>query len=147
LNTTTIGAVWTVIAATIALAGPAHADTHDEFASPGADIGCDLYAGSDGQGLAQCAVHGHSWVIAAPVPNCDWDSGDWEFVLSQGNQPTLPFSCAADTLHHLGLATLNYGQTRSAGAITCDSQPSGVRCTDSSSGHFFRVSRESYELG
>jgi hypothetical protein len=35
----------------------------------------------------------------------------------------------------------------SIGAITCDSEPSGVTCTNSSTGHFFRVSRESYELG
>jgi hypothetical protein len=29
-------------------------------------------------------------------------------------------------------------------AITCGSEPYGVTCTDDSSGHFFRVSRESY---
>lgn len=46
-----------------------------------------------------------------------------------------------------GLQTLAYGQTRSIGAITCSSEPSGVTCTDSGTGHFFRVSRDSYELG
>jgi hypothetical protein len=33
------------------------------------------------------------------------------------------------------------------GAITCDSEPAGVTCTDISTGHFFRVSRDSYQLG
>jgi serine/threonine-protein kinase len=36
---------------------------------------------------------------------------------------------------------LDYGQTRSVGAITCDSEPSGMACTDSSTGHYFRRSR------
>jgi len=31
--------------------------------------------------------------------------------------------------------------------MTCDSEPSGMTCTDSSTGHFFRISRESYQLG
>jgi hypothetical protein len=42
---------------------------------------------------------------------------------------------------------LGYGQTHSIGTITCDSEPSGVTCTDGSTGHFFRTSRESYQLG
>jgi hypothetical protein len=42
---------------------------------------------------------------------------------------------------------LGYGQTRSLGAITCDSETSGITCTDTSSGQFFRVSRDSYQLG
>ncbi len=32
-------------------------------------------------------------------------------------------------------------------SITCDSEPSGMTCTDSGTGHFFRVSRDSYQLG
>jgi hypothetical protein len=42
---------------------------------------------------------------------------------------------------------LDYGQTHSIGTITCDTEPAGVTCIDSSTGHFFRVSRESYQLG
>jgi hypothetical protein len=42
---------------------------------------------------------------------------------------------------------LDYGQTYSRGAMTCESEPSGVTCTDTVTGHFFRISRESYELG
>jgi hypothetical protein len=43
--------------------------------------------------------------------------------------------------------TLDYGQTHSVGAMTCESEPSGMTCTDTSSGHYFRVSQESYEGG
>jgi hypothetical protein len=42
---------------------------------------------------------------------------------------------------------LAYGQTHTVDTITCDSEPSGVTCTDTSTGHFFRVSGESYQLG
>jgi hypothetical protein len=42
---------------------------------------------------------------------------------------------------------LNYRQTHSLGVITCDSETSGVTCTNSNSGHFFRLSRESYDVG
>ena len=45
------------------------------------------------------------------------------------------------------LPTLDYGQTRCLGPITCDSEPTGMTCTDTSTGHFLRVSRESYQLG
>ena len=55
--------------------------------------------------------------------------------------------CHGDTLRLPGEQTLNYGQTISAGTITCDSEPSGMTCTDSSTGHYFRVSRDSYSLG
>ena len=42
---------------------------------------------------------------------------------------------------------LDDAQAGSAGAITCSSEQSAMRCTDVSTGHFFRVSRGSYELG
>jgi hypothetical protein len=31
--------------------------------------------------------------------------------------------------------------------IACKSEQAAVKCTDVSTGHFFRVSKESYELG
>jgi hypothetical protein len=42
---------------------------------------------------------------------------------------------------------LGYGQTHTEGPIMCDSEATGVTCTDSRTGHFFRVSRDSYQLG
>jgi hypothetical protein len=62
-----------------------------------------------------------------------------------------PKSASADTPSPqdpaLTAPTLNYGQTHTVGAITCDSEPAGVTCTDSSTRHFFFDSRESYQLG
>jgi hypothetical protein len=45
------------------------------------------------------------------------------------------------------MPTLDYGQTRSHGPFTCDSEPAGVTCTDNSTGQHFFVSTDSYQLG
>jgi hypothetical protein len=52
-----------------------------------------------------------------------------------------------DVMQQDATSALDYGQTRSIGVMTCDSEPSGVTCTDNSSGYYFRVSHESYQLG
>jgi hypothetical protein len=43
--------------------------------------------------------------------------------------------------------TLGYGQTGSLGVITCTSEPFGITCTNTATGHFFRLSNESYDVG
>ncbi|MCU1698520.1 MAG: hypothetical protein JWR34_4583 [Mycobacterium sp.] len=40
-----------------------------------------------------------------------------------------------------------YGQTQTVDAITCASEPAAMTCADSSTGHYFRISREAYEVG
>jgi hypothetical protein len=42
---------------------------------------------------------------------------------------------------------LDDARAQSAGVIACSSEQSAVKCTDVSTGHFLRVSRQSYELG
>jgi len=72
------------------------------------------------------------------------------FDLEQGSAPAKPGLCTPDyspVTPWSGYPTLDYGQTRTVGAITCDSEPSTMTCTDTSTGHFFRVSRDSYQLG
>jgi hypothetical protein len=54
--------------------------------------------------------------------------------------------CHSDSLRVPGEPTLDYGQTKSVGTFSCDSVLSGVKCTDST-GHYFRASRGSYDLG
>jgi hypothetical protein len=43
--------------------------------------------------------------------------------------------------------TLAYGGSISHGPITCYSEITGMTCRNNDNGHFFKVSRESYELG
>ena len=55
-------------------------------------------------------------------------------------------TCHTDSLMGSGYPTLQYGQTQSLNPISCASELSGIACTDNSTGHYFRLSRDNYEL-
>jgi len=78
---------------------------------------------------------------------CDFNLGGLQIYVSQGKPANLGCYEGASKFNSAGGQTLDYGQKYSRGAITCESEPSGVTCTDNATGHFFRISRESYELG
>jgi hypothetical protein len=145
------GAVCTAIAAaTIAWAAGSHASPFSEhFQSPSGDISCNLvnYPPIDthslGKNFVQCDIANHSWVAPQPPPQGRTDATS-TFVLMRGRAPIVGYS--SGTLA-AGGPMLDSAQTPSAGAITCSSEQSAMKCTDASTGHFFRVSRESYELG
>jgi hypothetical protein len=132
------------VAATIAVPATAHAVPDGSFQSPSGNVYCVMGVNNTGANVAACQVHRYSY--AAP-PRGDCQLGGWgsQIRLEQGTQPD--FECVGGALAAPPIPTLDYGQTRSVGAITCDSEPAGIACTDSSTGHFFRISRESYQLG
>jgi hypothetical protein len=144
------GAVCTAIAAaTIGSAGSAQANPFSaQFQSPSGDISCNLvnYPPTEklglGKNFVQCDIVNPSWVPPRPSPQ-GRDDATSTLVLMRGQLPIVGYSpgtlAASDPV--------NYDQPLSAGAITCSSEQSAVKCTDISTGHFFRVSRESYELG
>ncbi|OBJ62340.1 DUF6636 domain-containing protein [Mycobacterium sp. 1423905.2] len=127
--------------ATVALSFPAaaHGQSND-FQSPSGNIYCTLDSST-----AACDISEFTYQ-PPPPPECAqhiaWGS---RFRLTKGKSAVI--ECHGDTLKVPGEATLNYGQTVSAGTITCSSEQSGVKCTDASTGHYFRVSRDSYNLG
>jgi hypothetical protein len=136
-------------AATIGSAGTAHANPFSaQFQSPSGDISCNLvnYPPTDklgfGKNFVQCDIVNQSWVPPRPPPGGRADATS-TVVLMRGQLPIVGYSpgtlAASDPV--------NYDHPLSAGAITCSSEQSAMRCTDVSTGHFFRVSRESYELG
>jgi hypothetical protein len=100
-----------------------------------------MYA-SGGDVAARCEVVEHTWV-APPPPDCHMNSGD-RFYVTQAGEAGL--GCYGQEFPSAN-ETLGYGHTRSLGSITCESEYTGMTCTDSSTGHYFRVSRDSYELG
>jgi hypothetical protein len=136
-------------AVTIGSAGTAHANPFSaQFQSPSGDISCNLvnYPPTDklgfGKNFVQCDIVNQSWVPSRPPPAGRADATS-TVVLMRGQLPIVgygPGTLAASD-------PVNYDQPLSAGAITCSSEQSAMRCTDTSTGHFFRVSRESYELG
>lgn len=136
-------------AATIGLAGSSHANPFaEQFQSPSGDISCNLvnYPPTDklgfGKNFVQCDIVNQSWVPPRPPPEGRPDATS-TVVLMRGQLPIVGYSpgtlAASDPV--------NYDQPLSAGVITCSSEQAAVKCTDTSTGHFFRVSRESYELG
>jgi hypothetical protein len=145
-----IAGVCTAIAAlTIGSAGSSHANPFaEQFQSPSGDISCNLvnYPPTDklgfGKNFVQCDIVNQSWVPPRPPPGGRPDATS-TVVLMRGQLPIVGYSpgtlAASDPV--------NYDQPLSAGAIACSPEQSAVKCTDTSTGHFFRVSHESYELG
>ncbi|BDB41927.1 MULTISPECIES: DUF6636 domain-containing protein [Mycobacterium] len=141
MRTFKLGLVATVgAAAAIAVPAVAHADSK-YFQSPSGNIVCML--GADG---AACDIHEYTFT-PPPPPECaqhiKWGN---RFAVEPGKPGH--GSCHGDTLAMPGEPTLNYGQTISAGTITCaSSEQAGIKCTESGGGHFFQVSRDSFQLG
>jgi hypothetical protein len=150
-----------IAAATITLAAvtalPAVANAQDaggNFASPSGNIHCVLDRSEGANPIALCQIENKSFTVppgsgrgqtGEPCPQGTGSGND--FRLDQGQPGFIRCSFAALGGGMGSWPTLEYGQSRSLGAITCESQQSGMRCTDTSSGHFFRISRESYEVG
>ncbi len=111
------------------------------FRSPSGNINCTLSTPGN-EIAARCEVVDHTWT-APPPPDCHMNSGD-RFGLAQGGSAVV--GCYGQEFP-VAETTLGYGQSRSLGTITCDSEFTGMTCTDSSTGHYFRVSRDTYELG
>jgi hypothetical protein len=127
------------VASTVARPVTAHADSLN-FQSPSGNIACTLDVGG-----AACDIREYTYQ-PPPGPECakhlNWGN---RFTLMVGQTAAMP--CHGDTLRIDGEGTLDYGQTISAGSITCSSEPSGIKCKDNSSGHYFQVSTDSYTLG
>lgn len=85
-------------------------------------------------------------VTTIPAPPCA-DHSAWgdRFNLPQGGTVTL--DCHNDTIRTQGDQIINNGQTLTAGTMSCTGEPNGMRCTDSSTGHFFFTSTTSYQIG
>jgi hypothetical protein len=138
-----------VCAATIGLAPSSHANPFSEqFQSPSGDITCNLVNSppqdthSLGKNFVQCDIVNQSWVPPRPPPGGRADATA-TLVLMRGQLPIVGYS--PGTL--AATEPVNYDQPLSAGAITCSPEQSAMRCTDNSTGHFFQVSRESYQVG
>jgi hypothetical protein len=112
------------------------------FQSPSGNINCTLST-PGGENAARCEVVEHTWAAPPPPPDCHLNSGD-RFYLTQGGGAGV--GCYGQEFP-TAQQTLGYGQSLSLGTITCDSEYAGMTCTDSSTGHYFTVSRDGYELG
>jgi hypothetical protein len=135
----------------LAVAATAHAGTNGPadilFKSPTENIWCDLAPNLDG--AATCEIREHSWPtpLSRSGQACNFTLGGLHYNLFPGEPSDATCYEGAGLVDTPNVETLDYGQTRNFGAITCDSEPDGVTCTDSSTGHFFRLSSDTYQVG
>jgi hypothetical protein len=118
------------------------ADSYYAFQSPSGNIDCGIGFLND-NGFATCEIGNHTWVAPPRPPSCEGGWGD-RIGMDQGSPPAL--SCHTDTLRGTAEPTLAYGSTHTVGEMSCDSELFGVTCTDASTSHSFRISRDSYQL-
>ncbi|OBG81190.1 hypothetical protein A5701_10650 [Mycobacterium sp. E3305] len=136
-----VAAVPLLAAATAA--GPAHAEPFYHFQSPSGDVTCVMAAFGADAPRASCGVTDPTYVMPPRPQSCMGAFGD-QVDIVQGSSPAMV--CHTDTTRGVGLPTLQAGDTRSVAALTCKGEPAAVTCTDSGTGHFFRLSREAFNL-
>lgn len=124
------------------------------FSSPSGNIRCAMNLDSTAPATVNCQLENTTYDVPAGQAHddsgapCPGNSGSGrDLRLVQGQPGFIRCSYAALNGGYGEWPTLAYGDSASVGAITCDSAPMAVTCTDATTGHYFRVSRDFYELG
>jgi hypothetical protein len=107
------------------------------FATPSGNIDCAVSATN-----VRCDIGDRTWSAPPRPPDCALDYGNG-VVLDAGGARV---SCAGDTLLHATTTVLPYGHGVRDGQVLCVSQPSGVRCEYTGTGHGFTLAKEGYTL-
>lgn len=153
----TVVMAWMASAAvTVGLSAPASADDTEDanFLSPSGNINCSIMlepafvangVNNSGNNDVQCEVVDHTW---QPPEGCP-PSVEVVGASMRADATDPPVVVCAKYPNQLPLPwpTLAYGQKQTLGAISCDSELSGITCTNTNTGHFFRLSSDSYDVG
>jgi hypothetical protein len=119
---------------------PAPAQSY-QFQNSAGNVSCDL-----GGGSAACEISNRAYTPPTAPPPCAQHSAWGDRVsLTQGG--TVQIDCHNDTLHVPGAQVLANGQTLSSGNLSCTADTASMRCTDSSTGHYFVLSPNSFQEG
>ena len=108
------------------------------FTSPSGNIGCIL-----AEGTVRCDVAERDWAPPPRPSDCP-DFTDYGQGITLDTTGPASFVCAGDTALGSGPA-LPYGQFEAGGGVSCSSESSGMRCSNSD-GHGFTISRQDYTL-
>ena len=108
------------------------------FRSPSGNIGCQM-----DREQVRCDIREKSWEPPAAPAGCEVDYG--QGILLASDEPAR-LVCAGDTALDPGAPALPYGARNVIGQLGCESSASGMTCRDTSSGHGFFISRQSYRL-
>ncbi|MDX1883039.1 DUF6636 domain-containing protein [Mycolicibacterium sp. 120270] len=129
-----------VVGAAVAavLGAPAAAAETTGFTSPSGNIGCIL-----ADDLLRCDIAERGWSPPARPADCpDYSDYGQGIVLHQTGPAR--FVCAGDTAMGGG-AVLPYGQFLAGGGMSCNSEPTGMRCSNSE-GRGFTISRQAHGI-
>jgi hypothetical protein len=107
------------------------------FTSPTGNIGCYI-----DKKTVRCDIDQRDWQPPQAPSSCRLDYGQG-ISMNAGGSPA--FVCAGDTALGGG-KPLAYGQSIGAGLLRCESEESGMSCTDAESGRGFTISKESYSF-
>ncbi len=91
----------------------------------------------------RCDVAERDWAPPPRPSDCP-DFTDYGQGITLGTTGRASFVCAGDTTLGSGPG-LPYGQFEAGGGVSCTSEPSGMRCSNSD-GHGFTISRQDYTL-
>jgi hypothetical protein len=112
-----------------------------QFQNSAGNVSCNL-----GGGSAACEISNRAYPPPTAPPPCAQHSAWGDRVsLTQGG--TVQIDCHNDTLHVPGAQVLANGQTLSSGNLSCTADAASMRCTDSSTGHYFFLSPNSLQEG
>jgi hypothetical protein len=124
------------IALLVVLAAPAAAQDGAQFQTPSGNIHCVIYA--EQPAGVRCDMVELVQSYTAPPPDCDLDYGTSFYV--EADAPKAGLSCHGDTIILPTMSVLAYGSQISVGGITCQSETSGLTCTNQT-GAGFTLSR------
>lgn len=130
------------VAATLAgaamLSAPVAAADTIGFTSPSGNIGCML-----AEDLLRCDITTRDWAPPPRPADCPDVVNYGQGILIHQYGPA-SFVCAGDTTMGFG-DVLPYGNYQAGGGMSCNSEPSGMRCSNSD-GHGFTMSQQAYTL-
>jgi hypothetical protein len=121
--------------------------------TPSQNIRCAMVGNSQTPYVA-CQLDNVDYVVppgaahdpdGAPCPSGTGSGND--LMLERGKPGFVACSYAAIGGGVTDWTPLAYGDSTSIAGMTCASESTALTCTDTSTGHFFRVSREFYEVG
>lgn len=125
------------VAAVLAGAPSAAAETA-AFTSPSGNIGCILT-----DELLRCDIRNRDWSPPPRPADCPEFTDYGQGLLLHPTGPA-QFVCAGDTALGGG-EVLPYGQYQAGGGMSCNSEPAGMRCSNSD-GRGFSISRQAYQI-
>lgn len=112
--------------------------SYSTFRSPSGNIGCQMNARN-----VRCDIRHHSYADPPTPGNCPLDYGDSVGVNLSG--PGY-FVCHGDTAIISSAPSVAYGSSTGIGPFVCDSEESGMKCTNTDTGNGFTLSIQSAQV-